>query len=99
METKHNNMEIENKDPILWKIAQKRAGFKYHLLIYCIMNIFFWTIWYINRGNPSEDGGIFPWPAWPMFFWGIGVFFNYLGAYRSNNHLAEREYQKLTYKQ
>ena len=40
METNHNNMKIENKDPLLWKLAQKRAAFKYHLLSYCIMNIF-----------------------------------------------------------
>ncbi|MEP6948469.1 MAG: 2TM domain-containing protein [Ginsengibacter sp.] len=101
METKNNNIETESKDPILWKVAQKRAGFKYHLLIYCIINIFFWTIWYINHGDQISDAerGIFPWPLWPMFFWGIGVFFSYLGAYKSNNQLAEREYKKLTYKQ
>jgi len=41
-------MEEEAKNPELWKLAQKRAGFKYHLLIYFIMNIFFWMIWYIS---------------------------------------------------
>ena len=87
-------MEIENKDPVRWKAAQKRAGFKYHLLIYLVANIFFWTVWYINSPASSERG-TFPWPLWPMFGWGIGVLFNYLGAYTSTNHLAEKEYKKL----
>ena len=42
---------------------------------------------------------MFPWPVWPMFGWGIGVLFNYFGAYKSTDHLAEREYQKLKLKQ
>ena len=102
METKYDNMATESKDRKLWKIAKKRAGFKYHLLIYCIANIFFWAFWYINLRNnniSNAEGEIFPWPLWPMFGWGIGLFFNYLGAYKSTDRLAEKEYQKLTYKQ
>jgi 2TM domain len=94
-------MEKENKDPGLWKIAQKRAGFKYHLLIYSIVNIFFWVLWYTTHRNNVSPGEtrLLPWPLWPMFGWGIGVFFNYLSTYTSANRLAEREYQKLTNKQ
>jgi len=94
-------METESKNPELWKIAQKRAGFKYHVLIYCIAIIFFWVLWYITSGNhiSTAEDGILPWPVWPMFGWGIGIFFNYLGVYTSTNHLAEKEYQKLTNKQ
>jgi hypothetical protein len=40
-----------------------------------------------------------PWPVWLMVGWGIGLFFNYLGAYKSCDNLAKKEYQKLTYKQ
>ncbi len=91
-------METQQKDPEMWKEAQKRAAFKYHLLIYFIMNIFFWTLWYISLKNtstpPPENIGI-PWPVWPMVGWGIGVLFNYVGVYRSGNNLAEREYKKL----
>jgi 2TM domain len=98
METRNDNIETESKDPVLWKVAQKRAGFKYHLLIYFIANIFFWTLWSIHHGDNnilSAEKEILPWPVWPMFGWGIGVFFNYLGVYKSTSHLAEREYQKL----
>lgn len=91
-------METQQKDPEMWKEAQKRAAFKYHVLIYFIMNIFFWTLWYLSLKNtsttPEENIGI-PWPVWPMVGWGIGVLFNYIGVYRSGNVLAEKEYEKL----
>ncbi|MEO9020812.1 MAG: 2TM domain-containing protein [Ginsengibacter sp.] len=95
-------MEQETKDPELWKIAQKRAGFKYHVLIYFIMNIFFWTLWYIGlKDTASSPVAIdtIPWPVWPMLGWGIGVFFNYLAAYKSGNSMAQKEYDKLKNKQ
>ena len=86
------------KEPTLWKIAQRRASFKYNVLIYFIMSIFFWTLWYINLRQgvriPDEEN-LVPWPVWPMLGWGIGLFFHYLHAYRSKNTLAEKEYQKL----
>ncbi|RNI34599.1 hypothetical protein EFY79_15620 [Hanamia caeni] len=91
-------MEKEIKDPELWKRAQKRAAFKYHVLIYFIMNIFFWTVWYLSLKNtPSPITHIekIPWPVWPMVGWGIGIFFHYVAAYKNQNSLAEKEYNKL----
>ena len=91
-------MENDIKDPELWKIAQKRAGFKYHALIYFIMNFLFWTFWYIglrNNTTPYFERNIIPWPLWPMLGWGIGLFFHYIGAYKSTDTLAEKEYEKL----
>lgn len=90
------------KDPELWKMAKRRAEFKYHALIYFIMNIIFWTIWYLSlKNNPSPPMKIntIPWPVWPMAGWGIGLLFNYLYAYKSNKSMAEKEYQKLKNKQ
>lgn len=90
------------KDPELWKIAQRRAEFKYHVLIYFIMNIFFWTLWYISlKNNPSPPERIetIPWPVWPMVGWGIGVIFHYIYTYKMHNNLAEKEYKKLKNKQ
>jgi len=46
----------------------------------------------------AEDDGSrgFPWPAWCTLGWGIGLFFNFSGAYLSNNPYAvEKEYNKL----
>ena len=85
----------QGKDPGLWELAQKRAGFKSHLTVYIIMNIFFWCVWYFTNHNYNGEGR-FPWPVWPMLGWGIGVFFHFLGAYvYPKNYSVEREYQKL----
>ena len=91
-------MEQENRDRELWEVAKKRAAFKYHVLIYFIMNIFFWTLWYISLKNnltPPAERDVIPWPVWPMVGWGIGIFFNYLTAYKNKDSLAEKEYKKL----
>ncbi len=71
METNINTSGSANssksaKDPETWKTAQRRASFKYHALIYFIVNIFFWTLWYINLRNdpaiPAEKDFI----SWPV---------------------------------
>ncbi|OQP60894.1 hypothetical protein A3860_03970 [Niastella vici] len=91
-------MENE-KDPQLWKIAQRRVGFKYNLMSYIGMSCFFWGIWLwagINEGNMG-----YPWPVWPMAGWGIGLFFHFLNAYvyTNPNNSVEREYEKLKQQQ
>jgi hypothetical protein len=87
----------EGKDPQLWYIANKRAGFKRHLAIYIVINLFFWILWYFSN---DEDSGSntrgLPWPVWPMIGWGIGIVFHYIGAYVSTgSNAVEREYEKL----
>lgn len=91
-------MENEIRDPELWRIAQKRAAFKYHVLIYFIINFLLWTMWYIqlrNNTTPYFQRAMIPWPVWPMIGWGIGLIIHYLSAYTGRNKLAEREYDKL----
>jgi hypothetical protein len=88
----------EGRDPILWQLAQKRAAFKKHLATYIIVNIFFWVLWYLTKGSRdySSEYGLVPWPAWPMFGWGIGLLFHFISAYVSTGQSAvEREYEKL----
>ena len=83
-----------DKDPQLWYIAQKRVSFKYHLGTYLVINSFFWILWYFSGQQLTEEG--WPWPVWPLFGWGIGLFFHWMGAYifpRGNS--VEKEYEKL----
>jgi hypothetical protein len=92
METDMNTPS--GKDPVLWETAQRRASFKYHLMSYAVMNGFFWIIWALTGSKFSHSG--LPWPVWPMFGWGIGLLFHFLGAYVfPKNNLVEKEYEKL----
>ncbi len=47
-------------------IAEARYGFRWHLAIYIIVNLGLVAIWYFT------DAG-FPWPLFPILFWGLGV--------------------------
>jgi len=93
----------EGKDPELWEIAQKRASFRNHLIIYIIINGFLWAVWFFTGNHRGDfdimgawDGRHFPWPIWSTLGWGIGLAFHFAGAYifpRTNT--VDREYQKL----
>lgn len=83
---------LQNKDENLWKIARNRADFKKRLLVYLFVNLFLWSIWVFSI---FRNGIHFPWPVFPTVGWGIGIFFNWLGAYHNDSSLAEREYNKL----
>ena len=95
----------EGKDPALWEIAQKRAGFKKHLITYLIVNAFLWALWYFTCGHHYVDLGDlkygrwdrnFPWPIWTTLGWGIGLAFHFAGAYVfPKTNAVEREYEKL----
>ena len=86
------------KDEKLWKIARRRAEFKKHLLTYAVVNIFLWGIWLVNSIINTHFG--YMWPIWVTIGWGIGVTFNYIGAYTGfKDSMAEKEYQKLINKQ
>lgn len=86
------------RDEKLWKIARKRAEFKKHLLTYVVVNMFLWGLWLF--GGIRHNDFSFPWPAFVSFGWGIGLAFNYVGAYSGfRDSLTEREYQKLINKQ
>jgi hypothetical protein len=84
---------MENQtDQKLWEEAEARAGFKRHLLSYVIVNLFLVGIWYLSTGGNTKHF----WPIWPMFGWGIGLLFHYLGVYQRNLFFsAEAEYKKM----
>ena len=91
----YNDSNPQGKDPELWDLAKKRAGFKSHLATYLAMQPVFWIIWWLSGAETSGDLNL-PWPVWPAFGWGIGVFFHFLGTYvfQSSNSV-QREYDKL----
>jgi hypothetical protein len=81
-------MKQETKDVELRKVAKTRAAFKFHVLIYFVMNLIFWTMWYIslrNNDTPLTERNDIPWPVWIMLGWGIVLFIHYVVAFRSND--------------
>lgn len=85
-----------NRNEQLWKIAQKRAGFKIHLRTYLIVNTGLWLLFLVMYMQ-QWGHNLHPWPIWPMLGWGIGLATHYFSVYRSGDErsLTEREYQKL----
>jgi hypothetical protein len=70
-------------------IAEARYGFRWHLAIYIIVNLGLVAIWYYT-------GAGFPWPIFPILFWGLGVLGHYWGAYHTTGGgWIERETQKI----
>lgn len=81
----------QQTDEQLWRLAKKRAGFKWSLTAYIFMSIFFTAIWFLSSG-----GNIYFWPGWIMFWWGIGVAYQYVDAYHTNNFFSvNKEYENL----
>lgn len=84
-----NTENLTPQDKELWEMAKQRAGFKWHLVSYLLVNTFLIAIWYFGQAN-------YFWPKWTLIGWGIGLLMNYLGVYHSNNLFSvEKEYHKL----
>lgn len=90
----NTNETIEQqRDQELWKQARRRVSFRRHLTVYIIVNAFLWAMWLFTDNGRYEKT---PWPIFPMLGWGIGLAFDFYGAYISNQATAvEREYEKL----
>jgi hypothetical protein len=81
--------QTDNKDNQLWYQAKKRAGFKWSLLSYLLVNTFLTGVWLFG------GQGHF-WPAWCMLGWGFGLVMQYFNAYhRTGMFSIEKEYEKL----
>jgi hypothetical protein len=85
----------EQRDENLWRIAKKRAAFRKHLFTYMVIIGFLWGVWWFTIGRSRGFSG-YPWPAWIMLVWGIGLGLNYFNAFHgSGEDLAQQEYEKL----
>ena len=84
-------MNSDQHDEMLWRIAKKRASFKWSFSVYVFVSAFLIGVWYFSSGPDS-----YFWPVWVMLWWGVGLLFQYLSAYQGNNMFtAEQEYERL----
>lgn len=85
----------EKKDEKLWQMAKKRADFQNSLLRFVVLAVVLWGIWWVTAGRKGINTD-FPWPIWPLFFIGIGLFIKFIKAYKTDKDiLVEKEYEKL----
>ncbi len=85
----------EQRDEKLWQIAKKRAGFQNSLISFAVIVGICWVIWYLTAGRRGINTDT-PWPLWVMLGLGIGLFFKFLKAYKTDKDtMAEQEYDKL----
>ncbi|HSK97570.1 MAG TPA: 2TM domain-containing protein [Euzebyales bacterium] len=70
---------------------RKRSEFWTHLAAYLLVNAFVIAIWFFVAG------GAFFWPMFPLFGWGIGLFFHAWDVFRRppSEERIRREMQRL----
>ena len=84
-------MNYNQHDDLLWQLAKRRAAFKWSFAVYFFTNAFLVLIWFFTGGIHS-----YFWPLWPILGWGLGISFQYIGAYQSHKFFtAEEEYERL----
>jgi len=65
------------------KKLEKLTGFYWHLAVYIIVNLFLIILIGVSRDEGVE--GFFSFGTWATaFFWGIGLFFHFLGVFGPN---------------
>ncbi|HEX2912818.1 MAG TPA: 2TM domain-containing protein [Chloroflexia bacterium] len=74
-----------------YKQAERRVraklGFYWHLASYVIVNGLLIIVYLITGPVPGFYS--YPWFVWPMFGWGIGLLFHYLGVFVFSNVNSE----------
>ena len=90
LDNSQNNYDQEHKYLLAKKRVEKIKGFYIHLAVYILVNIFISSI--IIYGLSSDSDGEYNFKSaithfgvystW--FFWGIGIFFHWLGVFGSN---------------
>lgn len=84
----------EQRDEKLWRLAKRRADFQDSLIGFVVVTVICWAIWFFTTRDRTDDGT--PWPMWVMLGLGIGLFFKFIRAYKTDKStLTEREYEKL----
>ena len=76
------------------KAVEEKKGFFIHFAVYICVNVLLIIIWAVT-------GAGFPWFIFPLFGWGIGLLFHFLGIFVFNKQTGwekreiEKEMEKL----
>ena len=86
-------MPHQMTDEEIYQVARKRVeekkGFFTHLATYIVVNVVLVIIWALT-------GADYPWFVWPLFGWGVGLVFHFLGVFGFHRGTAweSREIEK-----
>ena len=71
------------------ELALARYRLRWHIPVYVLVNAGLILVW-------RNTGAGFFWPVFPIVFWGLGVVFHYLSAYRSGGSAwVDRETERV----
>lgn len=56
------------------EIVEAKKGFFIHLAVYLVVSAALYVIWQLTWQG-------YPWYIWPIFGWGVGILFHFLGVF------------------
>lgn len=73
--------------------VRAKLGFYWHLAAYVLVNGLLIVIYLITGPVPGFYS--YPWFIWPMFGWGIGLLFHFLGTFVFGNVSSEENRRRM----
>lgn len=73
--------------------VRAKLGFYWHLASYVLVNGLLIIIYLIT--GPVTGFYTYPWFVWPMFGWGIGLLFHFLGTFVFSNVSSDDNRQRM----
>jgi hypothetical protein len=74
--------------------VRAKLGFYWHLASYVLVNGLLIAI-YLLTGPLIGGGNTYPWFIWPMFGWGIGLLFHFLGTFVFSNVSSDENRRRM----
>jgi len=84
-----------DNEELLLKKASKRAGFKVHITIFILANLFFWLFWFFVLKGFDIEKALFKGVLFISLVWLIFAIGHYLFVYKWNKTLVEKELMRL----
>jgi 2TM domain len=88
-------------DEQITRMAKARVGFKVHLIVYVLVNVFLMAVWMAGSGGDWMMGdGVRDlddhyWPMWTHLGWGLGLAIHGFMVYGPANNMQAREEEKI----
>lgn len=86
----------QNINDKIYKTASKRVGFKIHLTIFVLVNLFLWVIWFFTfRKHEELNPVMLNAFLFISIAWLIAVVAHYMIVYKWNKSLIDKEVEKM----